>query len=168
VDLIRKGGNYGWNLREGFHGFDPKSPKTAPAEAVKTGPRGESLQDPILEYKHTGPKKDPDAQGISITGGYVYRGKAFPDLVGRYVFGDWSRNFGLPQGVLLAATRPAEASKPWTLEQIEVVDPQKFAAFITAIGQDDDGELYVMTNGTNGLTPGNGKVWKLVPPAKAR
>ncbi|MCW5557735.1 MAG: PQQ-dependent sugar dehydrogenase [Verrucomicrobiae bacterium] len=165
VDIIRKGGNYGWSLREGFEGFSAKSPKTPPADAPTTGARGEPLLAPILQYNHTGLKKDPDAQGISITGGYVYRGKALPALEGRYVFGDWSRNWGVPQGVLLAATRPAASDARWTLERLEIVEPAAFAAYITGFGLDRDGELYVLTNGSNGLTPGKGRIWKLVPAA---
>ena len=163
VDIIQKGGNYGWSLREGFHGFSAKSPKAPPTNAPTTGARGEPLRDPILQYKHTSLKKDPEAQGISITGGYVYRGRAIPELVGRYVFGDWSRNWGVPQGVILAAARPADPATRWTLERLVVAQPEGFAAYVTGFGQDKDGELYVLTNGSNGLTPGKGRIWKLVP-----
>jgi len=165
VDIIRKGGNYGWFLREGFEGFNAKSPKTPPTNAPTVGARGEPLLDPILQYRHTGLKKDPEAQGISITGGYVYRGQAFPALQGRYVFGDWSRNWGVPQGVLLAATRPEGAQPRWALERLEIVEPKAFAGYVTGFAQDRDGELYVLTNGSNGLIPGKGRIWKLVPPA---
>ena len=162
VNIITRGGNYGWFLREGFHGFSAKSPNTPPEPGVREGVRGEPLIDPILEYKHTGPKKDPEAIGISITGGYVYRGRALPELTGRYVFGDWSRNWALPQGVLLAASRPSDGPGRWGLEILEVEGPG-VGAYITGFGEDKDGELYVLTNQSNGLRPGGGKVWKLVP-----
>ena len=163
VNIITKGGNYGWNLREGFAAFDPKSPKKSPETIPTQGARGEPLLDPILQYKHTGLKKDPEALGISITGGYLYSGRALPELAGQYVFADWSRNWGLPQGTLLAAKRPEGGTGRWTLSTLEVASPEKFAAYITGFGQDKDGELYVLTNGSNGLTPGKGRVWKLVP-----
>lgn len=163
VNVVVRGGNYGWSLREGFHGFDARNPKTPPENAARTGARGEPLLDPVIEYRHPSLKKDPDALGISITGGYVYRGRALPGLAGRYVFGDWSRNWGLPQGLLLVATRPAEAGARWAVERMEVVSPEKWSGYVTAFGEDAEGELYVMTNGSNGLTPGRGKVWKLVP-----
>jgi glucose/arabinose dehydrogenase len=70
VDLIERGGNYGWRCREGAHNFN-----TAGC------PGG--LIDPVAEYSHSG----GDA---SITGGYVYRGSAIPSLAGRYVFGDFN------------------------------------------------------------------------------
>lgn len=163
VNIISKGGNYGWNLREAFAAFDPKSPRKSPETIPTQGARGEPLLDPILQYKHTGLKKDPEALGISITGGYVYRGKALPELVGQYVFGDWSRNWGLPQGTLIVARRPDSGTGRWTLSTLDVAEPEKFAGYITGFGQDNDGELYVLTNGSNGLTPGKGRVWKLVP-----
>jgi glucose/arabinose dehydrogenase len=161
VNILVKGGNYGWSLREGFHGFSAKSPNTPPEPGAKTGPSGEPLADPIFEYRHTGPKKDPEALGISITGGYVYRGRALPDLVGHYVFADWSRNWALPQGQLIVARRPATGTGRWALEVMEVAKPEKWGAYVTGFGEDLDGELYVLTNGSNGLTPGRGRVWKL-------
>ncbi len=174
VNIITKGGNYGWFLREGFEGFDPKAPKKAPANAPKVGARGEPLLDPILTYKHVvGTQKDPEAQGISITGGYVYRGKALKELTGQYLFADWSRNWGIPQGVLLTSKRPAKAGERWSVERLEIVADtafpgttfggQKYPGYITGIGQDADGELYVLTNGSNSLTTGKGRVWKLIP-----
>jgi Glucose / Sorbosone dehydrogenase len=165
VDIIVKGGNYGWNIREGFHCFNAKDALHPRADCPKVGASGEPLLDPVLEYKNiNGHRKDPEARGISITGGYVYRGKALPQLEGRYVFGDWSRNFVLPDGVLLVASRPGSpAEKAWTLKPLELSSPQKIGAFIVAFGQDAEGELYVLTNGRNMITGNTGKVYKLAP-----
>ncbi len=66
--------------------------------------------------------------------------------------------------MLFAATRPAApGDKKWTLEPLELDSPKKIGAFVVAFGQDAEGELYVMTNGRNGLTGSTGKVYKLVP-----
>ena len=46
----------------------------------------------IRDQLASGRGTDPEAYGVTITGGYVYRGKAFPALVGKYVFADWSRS----------------------------------------------------------------------------
>lgn len=69
IDVVEVGENYGWNIREGAHCFNPS-----------VGCRTD-LVDPITEY--------PRASGGSVTGGYVYRGSTIPDLVGWYVFGDF-------------------------------------------------------------------------------
>jgi len=165
VDIIVKGGNYGWNLREGFHCFNAKDVLHPQDDCPKVGASGEPLLDPALEYKNiNGHRKDPEARGISITGGYVYRGKALPQLEGKYVFGDWSRNFVLPDGVLFVASRPGSpAEKSWTLKPLELASPQKIGAYVVAFGQDAEGELYVLTNGRNMITGNTGKVYKLAP-----
>jgi len=165
VDLIVKGGNYGWNIREGFHCFNAKDPLLLVEDCPKVGAAGEPLLDPILEYKNiNGHRKDPEARGISVTGGYVYRGKALPQLVGNYIFADWSRNFALPDGALFAATRPGSAGeKKWTMEPLELVSPKKLGVFVVAFGQDAEGELYLLTNGRNMITGNTGKVYKLTP-----
>jgi glucose/arabinose dehydrogenase len=167
VNLIRKGGNYGWVLREGFHPFDPKSPNTVPAgEGRKTGLRGEPLLDPILEYRHPGAKSRPDAVGVSIVGGYVYRGRALPALRGGYVFADWTKNWGLPQGTLLLGKPGATKDSRWKVSRLTISDPAARAIYICALSEDRDGELYVLTSGANGLTPGKGRLWKLEPAPK--
>ena len=69
VDRIVRGGNYGWNVREGLHCYQPTN-----------CPSGEFI-DPVAEYGHD--------QGQSITGGFVYRGAAMPLLEGVYLYGDF-------------------------------------------------------------------------------
>lgn len=68
IDKIVRGGNYGWKLREGLACY--AQPCSAP-----------NLVDPVVVYGR--------ADGFSVTGGYVYRGTELPDLVGRYVYGDF-------------------------------------------------------------------------------
>jgi hypothetical protein len=158
VNIITKGGNYGWRIREGFDCFDPKNSLKPPADCAKVGADGKPLIEPILVYKNFKRfANDPEAKGISVTGGYVYRGKAIPDLVGKYVFGDWSRAWVNPDGVLFAGTRGAD--KKWSLETL----PVKVSGYVVAFGQDDDGELYVLTTANNSLKPKTGKVFKLTP-----
>ena len=75
VDIITKGGNYGWAYREGLHvGFRATNSVVEP------------LIDPIQEYQHG----SGTTQGNSITGGRVYRGTRFPQLTGWYVFADYT------------------------------------------------------------------------------
>ena len=81
IDLIEKGGNYGWSYREGSHDFAlNRNP-----ELVTEGKDAVKLIDPVHEYSH--------ADGISITGGVVYEGSAHPELRGKYIYGDWGSGF---------------------------------------------------------------------------
>ncbi len=73
VDLLERGGNYGWRCREGLHDYDTSG-----------CPAGGFIE-PIAEYGHS--------VGQSITGGFVYRGSAIPGLAGQYVFGDYSSSW---------------------------------------------------------------------------
>jgi glucose/arabinose dehydrogenase len=76
IDIIRRGGDYGWNRREGMHPTTPKDPRGAKG----TPPQPEFIE-PIWEYHHD--------VGKSITGGNVYRGKQVPELEGAYLYADF-------------------------------------------------------------------------------
>ncbi len=110
IDIIVKGGNYGWRCYEGNHPYN------------LSGCNGTYIF-PIYEYSHL--------EGISITGGYVYRGSQFPELNGKYIYGD----FG--------------SKKIWALdyegEKIPINNliatcPQAISSF----GVDDQNEIYVV------------------------
>lgn len=114
VDLISKGGNFGWNVMEGSQCFPPGTP-------CNTG----GLIPPIAEYGHDA------AGGISVIGGYVYRGSAIPGLAGTYVFGDLAsgRVWGL-------------AEDPQGNWQITLVLSHNLT--VSSFGQDSAGELYMV------------------------
>ena len=82
VDAARAGANYGWNVREGAHGYG--FPRPGPANRVE----------PAVEYDHH--------DGCSVTGGYAYRGRAMPDLAGTIFYSDycsgWLRSFRWKNG----------------------------------------------------------------------
>ncbi|MGI9201044.1 MAG: PQQ-dependent sugar dehydrogenase, partial [Woeseiaceae bacterium] len=113
VDRVEMGENYGWNVREGAHCYPPGSSCSAAG-----------LTDPITEYGRS--------LGVSITGGYVYRGSAIADLEGYYVFGD----FG--SGRLFAVA----ANSGTGTTAIELADTSHA---ISAFGEGVDGELYVVS-----------------------
>lgn len=101
----------------------------------------------------------------SVTGGYVYRGSAIPQLHGRYVFADWSRLWVKADGVLFVATRPpAKEAKPWTLETLDLPTHPggRVGKYVVALGQDAEGELYFLTNDSNRVAGKADKVFKLV------
>jgi len=118
VDIISRGSNYGWRCREGTSNFDT------------TGICPSGLVDPITEYDH--------GVGQSITGGYVYRGSAIPNLNGSYVFGDFvsGRIWALPA-----------TSTPGTVAD-ELMNTN---LSISAFAVDNDDELYVLDYGTGDI-----------------
>ena len=158
VDIITKSGNYGWNIKEGAHCFDPNSPNKSPDACLDKGYKGEQLVGPIIDY---------DGHRINrtvVVGGYIYRGKALPELEGDYVFGDWSSGFTKGDGVLLIAM-PAPVGKLWNIEEVKVAGNSsgRINEFVRSFGQDDDGELYVLTSDASGPKGDTGKVYKIVP-----
>ena len=125
VNIIVKGGNYGWNVREALHHFKP-------------GPEGAKYFDPIIEYPHTAnllaQGKFPEHSiGSSITGGYVYRGKQYPALRGVYLYADFT--LGTIWGLRYQEGKLLEHG---TL----VSQPKNVASF----AEDLDGELYVLAS----------------------
>ena len=146
VDVIVKGGNYGWPIKEGTFLFDMNGDEDGFTGANSPGvPAG--LIDPIAQYDHD--------EGISVTGGFVYRGDRIKDLRGSYVFGDFTASFaGGPQGRIFHIDKHGQLA-----ELVPASGPA--GMFVTGFGQDRKGELYVM--GQQGATPvGNtGQVFKL-------
>ena len=71
ADIVKKGGNYGWNVLEGFHCYPD------PVSECNT----EKFEPPIIEYGHN--------EGCSVTGGYVYRGRLWDSIYGSYIYGDF-------------------------------------------------------------------------------
>lgn len=114
INIIKKGGNYGWRIMEASHCFEPN---------CKT----DGLELPIFEYDHK--------VGISITGGYVYRGNAIPELKGKYVFGDWT-------GPLFYLNEANGKFNGGTLSVSNMPKDLRILSF----GQDSAGELYVLTS----------------------
>ena len=132
IDIVTKGGNYGWRLMEGTHCYNPG-----------TGCDTKGITMPIAEYPHT--------EGISVTGGYVYRGQQVPALKAKYLFADWS-------GKIFYLKKSAAK---WTRDKITFQNlPSNLK--ITGFSEDTKGELYMLTNPETG--PGNTKatVYKIV------
>ncbi|MEE8169773.1 MAG: PQQ-dependent sugar dehydrogenase, partial [Phycisphaerae bacterium] len=140
VNIVQKGGNYGWVIREGFHCFDPFNPLAPPAVCTDMGLAGEPLLDPIVEYAHAGNGFSPEG-GITVIGGFVYRGTRSPGLVGTYVFGDFSKQFVAPLGSLYFLIEPSPGS--FEIRQFQIgLDDQPLGLFVKGFGEDEDGEIY--------------------------
>ena len=112
IDIIKKGGNYGWSVREGTHNFGNR-PETAQEKPIA----------PIWEYDH--------GIGRSVTGGTVYRGKKLPELDGMYVYADfvsgkiWALKYDEKAGEVTKNLRLSTSTVP-----------------VMAFGTDADGNLY--------------------------
>ncbi len=146
INIIEKGKNYGWRIMEGLHCFDP------PAECDSTG-----LELPIVEYDHD--------VGVSVAGGYVYRGSQFPALVGKYVFGDWSLPDFSGNGHLFYLDEPNPGQ--WELFQLasDGDSPLGVGRFILSFGQDEAGEIYVLSKEGFGPEGNTGQVHRIVSPS---
>lgn len=112
IDIVEKGGNYGWNIMEGNHCFSPES-----------GCNQTGLKLPIWEYGRS--------EGVSVTGGFVYRGPSLSGLEGKYIYADYA------------------SGRIWSLDYSDMKNPENTelvhtdAGGIASFGVDADNELYI-------------------------
>jgi len=133
IDVIVKGGNYGWNVREGFHPFRRRGSDDAAGPFI----------DPVIEY--------PRDEGISVTGGYVYRGSRIPQLRGAYVYGDYA------------------SGRIWALRRHEgrvtahaEILPDSRRPTIASFAEDAEGELYICSFDRADARGVTGRILKIV------
>lgn len=136
INVVERGGNYGWNVMEGSQCYSADDcPDRTPADVRG----GERLRDPIVEYPHS----TGGVSGDSVIGGEVYRGSALPSLEGAYLFGDLNAG-----GQLFVATRPADGSR-WPATTLPVDGGTAALERILSFGRDADGEVYVLGAGAD-------------------
>jgi glucose/arabinose dehydrogenase len=126
--------NFGWNIMEGTHCFDPDTGTTKDT-CDRSG-----LTLPVTEYPHD--------EGCSITGGFVYRGKALPQLAGAYFYADYCTG-------LLRSFRWDKGAMRDHWDWKAAIDNQGVLSQVSSFGVDADGELYIVE-----LT---GAIYELVP-----
>jgi glucose/arabinose dehydrogenase len=159
VDIITKGGNYGWDIKEGKYCFNPNSPNQPPAQCSAVDARGNSLIDPIIAYGHSG----SGITGTAVIGGFVYRGKAIPGLQGVYIFGDFSSPGSGGDGRLFAASLQSPSNQ-WDFKELGInTSNGRLGALLRSFGQDAEGEMYVLTAETGGPSGKTGKIYRIVP-----
>ncbi len=163
INVVRKGANYGWNVREGMHCFSTADNKTTLPDCPTVDDRGKRLLDPVLELNNY--QNPLGGKATTIIGGYVYRGTGLEGWNGKYVFGTFSQSPTTPNGELFVATmKNGEESGPWQYEEVSLKShPDDVGYYIKGFGQDDDGEVYLTVSSTSGPSGTTGKVFKLVP-----
>lgn len=163
ISIVEKGGNYGWNVKEGSHCFDAANPENPPADCPETDPDGDPLIDPIIEFENS---KQSGGLGLVVVGGYVYRGNELPIFNARYIFGTWSSQHKVPDGKIFVAISEPEGL--WDFEEINFSSTSNgnLNAYLLGFGQDAEGEVYILTTDTAGPSGDTGKIFKLVSDAK--
>lgn len=150
VDLVEAGKNYGWPIREGTSCFNSQS-WSQPLDHCAT----QGLSEPIISYAHQGDLS-------AVIGGIVYCGQAIPELKDGYVFGDWGRG----HGHLFAAYPPVFGkSGSWSITEIQVELPNNSPGLgqLLGMGQDAEGELYLLTKAPGtGATGETGVIYKII------
>ena len=102
VDQVIRGGNYGWNIKEGRHCFNPGNPDVSPETCPSTDQFGDVLIDPVIEYANV--RNPLTGLGTAVIGGFMYRGFELEGYFGRYIFGDFSTSLVVPRGRVWVAT----------------------------------------------------------------
>ncbi|XP_017567284.1 HHIP-like protein 1 [Pygocentrus nattereri] len=150
VDLIEKGGNYGWRAKEGFSCYDNKLCLNSSLDDIL----------PIFAYPHK--------LGKSVTGGYIYRGCEMPNLNGLYIFGDFM------SGRLMSLKENTDTGK-WDYTEICMGKDKtcrfpklinSYYKYIISFGEDEAGELYFLATGVASAASRRGVVYKIVDPSR--
>ena len=158
VDIVRKGGNYGWNVKEGTHCFNTDNDLEERAACPMEDSAGNPLIDPIIELPNAANPKG----GIAsvVVGGNVYRGTSIPFLYGKYIFGILSSGSAVDGRLFLGKPK---AGGLWDYEQLDLQSyPKNLGQYVKSFGQDLNGEVYVMATTEIGPTGNTGRVYKLV------
>jgi glucose/arabinose dehydrogenase len=153
IDLIKLGGNYGWPVKEGSFYFIRQIDLLGNVTfEPPTGDLPPNLIDPVAQYDHD--------EGLSITGGFVYRGKAIPALAGKYIFGDWVKAHPKAEtGRLFYADLKTGDIRELVIGK----DDRELGGFVSGFGEDQDGEIYVLINESKGPNTSTGATLKIVP-----
>lgn len=139
------GGNYGWNYKEGTYYFHLSGNGSFISENPPQGVALPNLIDPIAEYDHD--------EGVSVIAGEVYQASDIPGLQGRFVFADWSRSFGSPQGRLFHLTQNNE------IRELNVQSARRY--YFTGFGSDNVNGLYVLGSDSFGTQSQGGALLKI-------
>ena len=154
VNLVTAGANYGWRVMEADKCFNYLEPDNHPASCDTEG-----LTMPIMSYNNCTAQPD-GCDGISVTGGYVYRG-SHSAWDGAYIYGDWSKQFATMDGQIMVGVPNGNGG--WDRKLAEVVGMSGNNPYVLAFAQDNAGEVYALTSITTGPVGSQDTIYKVVP-----
>ena len=159
VSIVKKGGNYGWNVKEGTHCFSTANNKVELPSCPSVDVFGIPLTDPIIELNNW--QNPKGGKATTVIGGNVYRGHSIRGWDGKYIFGTFSQSPTTANGELFMAS--PRGSGLWSFEEIALKShPEDLGYYLKGFGQDRKGEIYLTVSSILGPTGTTGKVLKLV------
>jgi glucose/arabinose dehydrogenase len=160
VSIVKKGGNYGWNVKEGTHCFDAANNTVVMANCPDVDVFGNRLIDPVIELNNW--QNPAGGKATTVIGGNVYRGNDIPGLNGKYIFGTFSQSPTTADGELFVAD-PRGGHGLWDFAEIPLKSrPDDIDHYLKGFGQDNQGEIYLTTADFVGPQGTSGRVYKLV------
>ncbi|MCG8408319.1 MAG: PQQ-dependent sugar dehydrogenase [Phycisphaerales bacterium] len=148
VNIVTSGDNCGWNLKEGTFFFDPNGDDDGFVTDQDPGGLPADLVDPIAQYDHD--------DGLAIIGGFVYRGTDIPEIVGRFVFGEFAKTFN-NDGRLFYLDAANQ------ILEFQITGQAGLGLSLLGFAQDANGEIYVLANTTGTPFGETGVVLKIAP-----
>jgi glucose/arabinose dehydrogenase len=159
ISIVKKGGNYGWNVKEGTHCFNAANNTQELGSCPSFDNLGNPLIDPIIELKNY--QNPAGGKATTIIGGNVYRGHELHSLDGKYIFGTFSQGPGTPNGELFMAEKGG--SGLWPYKEIALKNrPNDLGFYLKGFGQDRDGEIYLTASMMAGPSGNTGQVYRLI------
>jgi hypothetical protein len=158
VSVVTRGGNYGWNVKEGRHCFNAANNDTVFPSCPSVDNMGNRLIDPVIELNNW--QNPMGGKATTVIGGHVYRGDDIRGWHGKYIFGTFSQTPTTPNGELYMATMFGNS---WPYEEVSLKShPDDVGYYLRGFGQDNEGEIYLAVSSMLGPQGNTGKVFKLV------
>jgi glucose/arabinose dehydrogenase len=159
INVVQKGANLGWNVKEGYSCFNAASSQTPFPTCPTVDNLGTPLTDPVIVMNNV--RNPAGGRTIAIIGGNVYRGSDLSHHKGKYIFGTYTQAPGQFNAELFIAQ--PRSSGPWSFQELAVKSrPNDLGMLLKGFGEDRHGELYLTTSSRFGPTGNTGKVYKLV------
>lgn len=158
IDVIQKGGNYGWNVKEGRHCFDAANNKQPLDSCPTADVNGSKFIDPVIEFQNN--KNASAGLGIVSVGGVVYNASEVEGLKGKYLFGVWTQKHAQPDGAIFAADR---TGSNWQYKKLWFRNNPngEVGHYVLGFGSDNAGNSYLLTADENGPKGNTGKVTRI-------